>query len=174
MKLLVNHVSQHVFLNQQVHYMSNGMIHVQRSVRKIACKQVLIGWMLIFWYKVQRQQIHRTVELFSTSQNPGSSMYVTVYPSWNLHHLPMSVSIDTWITSFYYWESYEMKNVIITLIWTKNLYGPKLTPNKDKAVVYKTYILAHQGSNRCTVFPLALWVKLRSHEQCFFSKVGLL
>ena len=37
-------------------------------------KQVLIGWKLIFGYKVQWQQIHRTVEWFSTYQNPGYRM----------------------------------------------------------------------------------------------------
>ena len=34
-------------------------------------KQVLTGWKLIFGYKVQRQQIRRTVEWFLTNQNPG-------------------------------------------------------------------------------------------------------
>ena len=41
-----------------------------------ACvKQVLIGWKLIFWYKVQWQQIHRTVEQFSTNQMLGDILY---------------------------------------------------------------------------------------------------
>ena len=41
-----------------------------------ACvKQVLIGWKLIFGYKVQRQWIHRTVERFSTNQTLGDILY---------------------------------------------------------------------------------------------------
>ena len=58
-------------------YMSNGMIHVQRWFRKICMcvKQILIGWRLIFEYKVQWQQIHRTVEQFSTNQSLGDITY---------------------------------------------------------------------------------------------------
>ena len=45
-----------------------------------ACvKQVLIGWKLIFGYTVQRQQIHRTVEQFSTNRNPGYRMSPSVW-----------------------------------------------------------------------------------------------
>ena len=59
---------------------SNGMIHVQLSLWNCACvKQVLIGWTLIFAYKVQWQQIHRTVEQFSTNQNPGYTMSPSVW-----------------------------------------------------------------------------------------------
>ena len=44
--------------------------------RICACvKQVLIGWNLIFGYKVQRQQIHRRVERFSTNQTLGDILY---------------------------------------------------------------------------------------------------
>ena len=54
-------------------------IHVQRNdtcptviPRNCACvKQVMIVWKLIFGYNVQRQQIHLTVERFSTNPNPG-------------------------------------------------------------------------------------------------------
>ena len=52
-------------------------MHVQRNdtcpaviPRIFACvKQVLIDWKLFFGYKVQRQQIHGTVERFSTNQD---------------------------------------------------------------------------------------------------------
>ena len=47
-------------------YMPNGIILAHNSL--CACvKQVLIGWKLIFGYKVQGQRIHRTVERFSTN-----------------------------------------------------------------------------------------------------------
>ena len=54
-------------------------IHVQQNdtcptvtLRNCACvKQVLIGRKLSFGFKVQRQQIHCTVEWFSNNQNPG-------------------------------------------------------------------------------------------------------
>ena len=57
--------------------MSNRMIHPWNC----ACvKQVLIGWKLIFGYKVQRQQVHRTVEqFFSTNLNPGYRMSPSVW-----------------------------------------------------------------------------------------------
>ena len=46
-------------------YMSNRMIHVQLSFREIA-RALNKFWLveLIFGYKVQRQQIHHTVEQF--------------------------------------------------------------------------------------------------------------
>ena len=58
-------------------------IHIQRNdtcptviPRICACvKQVLIGWKLIIGYKVQRQQIHRTMERFSTNQTLGDILY---------------------------------------------------------------------------------------------------
>ena len=61
-------------------------IHIQRNdtcptviLRNCACvKQVLIGWKLIFGYKAQWQQIHHTVERFSTNQNPGYRMSPSV------------------------------------------------------------------------------------------------
>ena len=67
--------------------MSNGMTHVQQNdtcptVIPENCagvKQVLIGWKLIFGYKVQRQQIHHTVERFSTNQNPGYRMSPSIW-----------------------------------------------------------------------------------------------
>ena len=53
-------------------------IHVERNdtcptviPRICTCVKVLIGWKLIFGYKVQLQQIHGTVERFSINQNPG-------------------------------------------------------------------------------------------------------
>ena len=62
-------------------------IHVQRNntcqtviPRNCTCvKQVLIGWKLFFGYKVQRQQIHRTVERFSTNYNPEHRMSPSVW-----------------------------------------------------------------------------------------------
>ena len=41
----------------------------------VCIKQVLLGWKLIFGYKVQWQQIHRTVEWFSTNQTLGDFLY---------------------------------------------------------------------------------------------------
>ena len=72
------------------------MIHVQRNdtcptviPRNSACvKHVLIGWKLIFGYRVQRQQMHHTVEWFSTNQNPGYRMSPS---SWLIHVLPCIV-----------------------------------------------------------------------------------
>ena len=56
-------------------YMSSGMIPTV-ILQICACvKQVLIGWKLIFWYKIQWQQIHHTMERFSTSQMLGDILY---------------------------------------------------------------------------------------------------
>ena len=66
---------------------SQFSLHVQRNdtcprviPRNCACvKQVLIGWKLIFGYKVQWQQIHHTMEQFSTNQNPGYRMSPSIW-----------------------------------------------------------------------------------------------
>ena len=57
-------------------YISNGLIHVQRSFREfcVCIKQVLIGWKLIFGYKVQWQQANCTVEQL-TNQTLGDVLY---------------------------------------------------------------------------------------------------
>ena len=58
-------------------YMSNGMIHAQRSFSEIA-RALSSDWLKVdFWIsqKVQWQQIHRTVEQFSTNQALGDILY---------------------------------------------------------------------------------------------------
>ena len=60
--------------------MYNGMIHVQRSFREFARVRLTSSdWLKVdFLYKAQWQQIHRTVEQFSTNQNPGNRMIPSV------------------------------------------------------------------------------------------------
>ena len=57
-------------------YLSKGQCILQLCV---CIKQVWMGWKLIFKYKVQLQQIHRTVEWFSTNQTLGDILY----PDWS-------------------------------------------------------------------------------------------
>ena len=63
-------------------YRSNGMIHVQLSFRETARALNKFRLKVDFWqntfstkYKVQWQQIHRTVERFSTSQTLADILY---------------------------------------------------------------------------------------------------
>ena len=73
-------------------YMSNGMIHVQRSFREFA-RAFNKFWLVESWfldtrsYKVIWQQIHRTVEQFSTNQTPGEkkARWTKLKTDWNIY-----------------------------------------------------------------------------------------
>ena len=75
-----------------------------------ACvEQVLIGWKLIFGCKVQRHQIHCTVERFLTNQNPDYRMSPSVW----LVENRSTVQCICWL-----WTSSSYPKISFQPIWT--------------------------------------------------------
>ena len=133
--------------------------HVQRNdtcptvISRICAyvKQVLTGWKLIFWYKVQWPQIHRTVEQFSTNQTPGDILYPGFW-------LVENCSIVRWIC--YHWTLYpkinfqpirtcltraQFRGMTVGHVWFRctciALHSAMLTHLKRKCCLHRLFLL---------------------------------